>query len=64
MEACQERNKVSIWKLGKTYTPRSNCNALQFQGASGGGVCCTAMENGRRRIWASRSMADNPPDPH
>eukprot|EP00983_Pelagomonas_calceolata_P122452 1160911-Pelagomonas_calceolata.AAC.6 len=39
--------------------------ALHFQGASrGGGAGRVALETGRRRVWASRSMEDNLPDPH
>eukprot|EP00983_Pelagomonas_calceolata_P085736 1156619-Pelagomonas_calceolata.AAC.18 len=26
MKAHQERNKASVWKLGKTHTTQSNCN--------------------------------------
>eukprot|EP00983_Pelagomonas_calceolata_P047469 1140657-Pelagomonas_calceolata.AAC.2 len=40
-------------------------HALHFRGASGGGVAGrVAVESRRRRVWASKSMADNPPDPH
>eukprot|EP00983_Pelagomonas_calceolata_P065748 1148714-Pelagomonas_calceolata.AAC.2 len=40
-------------------------HALHFQGTSGGGVAGRVTEESRRRrVRASRSMADNPPDPH
>eukprot|EP00983_Pelagomonas_calceolata_P093644 1157797-Pelagomonas_calceolata.AAC.11 len=40
-------------------------HALHFQGNSGGGVAGhVAVESRRRRVRASRSMADKPPDPH
>eukprot|EP00983_Pelagomonas_calceolata_P089487 1157316-Pelagomonas_calceolata.AAC.5 len=35
-----------------------------FKGSWGEFAGWVAVENGRRRIRTSRSMADNPPDPH
>eukprot|EP00983_Pelagomonas_calceolata_P082807 1156018-Pelagomonas_calceolata.AAC.9 len=39
--------------------------ALHFGGLRGErGADRMAIESGRRRVWASRSMADNSPNPH
>eukprot|EP00983_Pelagomonas_calceolata_P107061 1159303-Pelagomonas_calceolata.AAC.2 len=50
----------------QTFTAIINTrHALHFQGTSGGGFAGrVAEESRRRRVWASRSMAANPPDPH
>eukprot|EP00983_Pelagomonas_calceolata_P088291 1157171-Pelagomonas_calceolata.AAC.3 len=69
-------NKVTLHVIlggvaGTTYNDYTNKpvinarHALHFQGTSrGGGAGHLAVESRRRRVWASRSIADNPPDPH
>eukprot|EP00983_Pelagomonas_calceolata_P007338 239589-Pelagomonas_calceolata.AAC.1 len=48
----------------KSLASRLSCHAVQgFKRGKGGGAGRVAVESRRRRVWASRSMADNPPDP-
>eukprot|EP00983_Pelagomonas_calceolata_P058044 1145339-Pelagomonas_calceolata.AAC.4 len=59
-------NKVTlhIILVGVAGTIINTRHAHHFQGTSGGGFAGRgAVESRRRRVWASRSMADNPPDP-
>eukprot|EP00983_Pelagomonas_calceolata_P077121 1153728-Pelagomonas_calceolata.AAC.6 len=45
------------------HTLRIICMHFTFMGLPGGGAGRVAVESRRRRVRASRSMADNPPDP-
>eukprot|EP00983_Pelagomonas_calceolata_P046902 1140381-Pelagomonas_calceolata.AAC.4 len=56
----------SMQRLTTITTIINSRHALCFQGASGeGGVAgCAEVNTKRRRVWASRGMADNLPDPH
>jgi hypothetical protein len=51
----------AIHRLTKIINTR---HLLHFHGTSGWGVAGGAEAGRRRRICATRSMADNPPDPH
>eukprot|EP00983_Pelagomonas_calceolata_P037876 1136559-Pelagomonas_calceolata.AAC.3 len=58
-------SKLSCHAIQRLTTIIYTRHALHFQGTSGGGVAGrVAVESRRRRVRASRSMADNPPDPH
>eukprot|EP00983_Pelagomonas_calceolata_P041986 1138295-Pelagomonas_calceolata.AAC.2 len=58
-------SKLSCCAIQRLTTVINTRHALHYQGTSGGGVTGrVAVESRRRRVRASRSMADNPPDPH
>eukprot|EP00983_Pelagomonas_calceolata_P070287 1150727-Pelagomonas_calceolata.AAC.1 len=58
-------SKLCRHAIQKPTTTSSTRRALHFPGTSGGGFAeRVAVESRRRRAWASRSMTDNPPDPH
>eukprot|EP00983_Pelagomonas_calceolata_P081861 1155728-Pelagomonas_calceolata.AAC.8 len=57
--------KLSYRAIQKLTTIINARHALHFQEPTGGKLAGrAAVENGRGRVRAPRSMADNPPDPH
>eukprot|EP00983_Pelagomonas_calceolata_P053594 1143354-Pelagomonas_calceolata.AAC.8 len=58
-------SKLSCHAIQRLTTIINTRHALNFHGTSeGGGAGRLAVESRRRRVRASRSMADNPLDPH
>eukprot|EP00983_Pelagomonas_calceolata_P002143 72849-Pelagomonas_calceolata.AAC.1 len=52
---------MGIWRV----TGSTRLQSLAVRRGLGGGIAgCEAVESGQRRVRASRSMADNLPNPH
>eukprot|EP00983_Pelagomonas_calceolata_P001781 59775-Pelagomonas_calceolata.AAC.1 len=58
-------SKLRNYALQRLTTIINTRHALCLHGGFWGGVAGrAAVEDGRRRVRTSRSMASNPPDPH
>eukprot|EP00983_Pelagomonas_calceolata_P042064 1138331-Pelagomonas_calceolata.AAC.1 len=62
-----KRTERVVWKVTDRIGMGLTCKLSSLSmGASGkgGGAGRAAVDTRRRRVWASRGMADKPPDPH